>query len=251
MLDRDAAVPLYHQIYMQLRDEILTQQRPYGSAMPTEEELAGLYAVSRITARRVLNELAEQNFVERRRRLGTRVIFRSPVSPIEANIDQAIDSLLDFGRRTQVTVIEVATETPSPAVAAALRLAAAEQVARAVRIRSMDGEALGYIVSHVPAALAGAVTAKALAGAPILKLLEDAGHRVDHATQTISAMHADAAISAALGIEPRAALLCINRTSFDRGGRPFLLTFAYYRADRFTIRLDLQHGGAAITSSVT
>ncbi|HEX7871271.1 MAG TPA: GntR family transcriptional regulator [Sphingobium sp.] len=242
---------MYHQIYLQLRDEILSGQRSFGSSLPTEQELSDIYSVSRITARRVLTELAQQHFVERKRRLGTRVIFQSPAKPIEANIDQAVDSLLAFGRRTTVTVIEVATELPSATVAAALKVGPNEQVVRAVRVRSMDNEPLGYIVSYVPADLHDVITAKSLGRAPILKLLEEAGHKAEQAEQTISAMQADAVISQALEIEARSALLRISRTSYDRQNKPFLLTFAHYRADKFTIRLDLQHLGTAITPTLT
>jgi GntR family transcriptional regulator len=250
VIDRDAAVPLYHQIYLQLRDEILSGERPYGSALPTEQELSEMFDVSRITARRVLTELAQQNFVERKRRLGTRVIFESPAKPMEANIDQAVDSLLAFGRRTAVTVIEVAKELPTPTVASALRIDSTDEVVRAVRVRKMGDTPLGYIVSYVPAALVDVVTAKALARAPILKVLEEGGYRAAQAEQTISAMQADATISQALDIEARAALLRISRTVYDRNHVPFLLTFAHYRADKFTIRLDLQHPGTGAASTL-
>lgn len=251
MIDRAAAVPLYHQIYLQLRDEILSGQRPFGSSLPTEQELSEIYEVSRITARRVLSELADQNFVERKRRLGTRVIFESPTRPMEANLDQAVDSLLAFGRRTSAKVIEIKTELPTDSVASALHLASGDEVVRALRVRSMDGEPLGYVVSYVPARLSDIVTAKNLARMPILKLLEEAGYKAGHAEQTISAIEADATISQALGIEPRAALLRISRTSYDQNDVPFLLTFAHYRADRFTIRLDLQHLGASMTPALS
>lgn len=241
MIDRNAAVPIYHQIYLQLRDQILSGERPYGSALPTEQELSEKFDVSRITARRVLTELSQQNFVERKRRLGTRVIFQSPAKAMEANIDQAVDSLLAFGRRTAVTVIEVAAEMPTPTVASALGTAPGEEVVRAVRVRSIDGAPLGYIVSYVPAALAEIVTAEALSKAPILKVLEEGGYKAEQADQTISATESDPTISRALDIEPRAALLRISRTVYDSGRKPFLLTFAHYRADKFTIRLDLQH----------
>ena len=51
-LDRSAAIPLYQQIFLQMRDEILGGQRGFGSALPTEQVIARMYAVSRITARR-------------------------------------------------------------------------------------------------------------------------------------------------------------------------------------------------------
>ncbi|WP_227711118.1 GntR family transcriptional regulator [Novosphingobium ovatum] len=239
MVDRDAAVPLYHQIFLQLRDEILSGERPYGSALPTEQELAEMYSVSRITARRVLGDLALNHYVERKRRLGTRVTFRSPAKPIEANIDQAVDSLLALGQGTTVNVIEVATENPPHTVASALQLAAGQQVVRAVRVRCLDGEPLGYVVSYVSAELEGVVTQKTLVRAPILRLLDEAGFHAKHAEQTIGAILADTQLAEALDIEPRAAILRISRTVYDENDRPFLITHAHYRSDRFNIRMDL------------
>jgi GntR family transcriptional regulator len=244
LIDRDAAVPLYHQIFLQLRDEILSGERPFGSAMPTEQELSDLFSVSRITARRVLNDLALQHFVERKRRLGTRVTFRSPAKPIEANIDQAVDSLLALGTGTTVNVIEVATETATATVASALHLAPGARVVRAVRVRCLDGEPLGHVVSYVSEELADVITQKSLVRAPILRLLDDAGYHAKHAEQTIGATLADRALSEALDIEARSALLRITRTVYDKQDVPFLLTFAHYRSDRFHIRLDLQDPSA-------
>jgi GntR family transcriptional regulator len=240
-VDRDTAIPLYHQIYLQLRDEILSGQRNYGSAMPTEQEVSAIFNVSRITARRALSELADHHFVERKRRLGTRVSFQSPAKPLEANIDQALDSLLAFGRSTSVKVLEVEEEEASPAIAGAMKAEKGERLVRAVRVRYLDNAPLGYIVSYVPVRYAASITPGALEKAPILRLLEEAGCKAAHAAQTIGAMIADQSLSQLLEIESRAALLRITRTVYDAKERPFLLTFAHYRSDRFNIRLDL-HG---------
>jgi GntR family transcriptional regulator len=234
-------MPLYHQIYLQLRDEIVSGQRGHGSLLPTEQDLAAMFAVSRITARRVLDDLARQHYVVRRQRIGTTVTFQAPARPIEANIDQALDSLLALGDNTSVTVLEVAQEVAPPGIAETLHLKPGEQVVRAVRVRSLDAMPLGYVLSYVPARFADVVTAGALAATPMLRLLEQTGHRAETADQTIGAMLADAAMARALGVEPPAALLRITRTSYDRSGAPILLTFAHYRSDRFHVRLDLSH----------
>ena len=240
MLDRCGAVPLYHQIYLQLRDEILSGERGYGSAMPTEQELSDHYNVSRITARRVLNDLAEQHYVERKRRVGTRVIFKSPSRPIEANIEQAVDSLLAFGEGTKVDVVSIERRAASARVATSLRLETGAPVIRTVRIRSLDDVPIGYVLSYVPAALEKFVNRKALSKTPILKVLAQAGYRARHAEQTINAILADGEMVGALEVQPMSAILRITRTVFDEHELPFLLTYAHYRADRFHLRLDLQ-----------
>lgn len=239
MVDRAAAMPLYHQIYLQLRDEIVSGQRAYGSLLPTEQELAGLFAVSRITARRVLDDLARQHYVVRRQRIGTTVTFQAVARPIEANIDQALDSLLALGDNTAVTILDVATEVAPPNVADILGLEPGEQIVRAVRVRSLDGLPLGYVLSYVPARFADVVNEHALATTPMLRLLEQAGHKPETADQTIGAMLADSAMARALDVEPPAALLRITRTTYDCSGTPILLTYAHYRSDRFQVRLDL------------
>ena len=243
VLDRATAVPLYHQIYLMLRDEILSGQRPYGSAMPTEAEVSEFYSVSRITARRVLNDLADQNYVERKRRLGTRVVFKSPAKPLEANINQAVDSLLALGQGTTVNVISVEKREATATVASALQLEVGADVIRAVRVRCLDGVPIGYVVSYVPGALEAIVNENSLVRAPILKLLDDAGFRAKHAEQTIGAMLADVLCVERLNVEPLSAILRITRTVYDGQDKPFLRTYAHYRSHRFNIRMDLQNPG--------
>lgn len=240
VLDRQGAVPLYHQIYLSLRDEILSGQRPYGSVLPTEQELSDHYSVSRITARRVLNDLADQHYVERRRRLGTRVIFKSPAKPIEANIDQAVDSLMALGEGTTVNVISVEHRAATDIIANALQIEEGADVIRAVRVRCLEGIPIGYIVSYVRAELADVISEKTLPRAPLLKLLDEAGLHAERAEQTIGAMLADPSLVEALNVEPLSAILRITRTVYDRNNRPFLRTYAHYRSDRFHVRLDLQ-----------
>ncbi|MGH6612638.1 GntR family transcriptional regulator [Sphingomonas sp.] len=238
-IDRLHAVPLYHQIFLRLREEITSGERANGSRMPTEQELAASFGVSRITARRALAELASTNLVARKRRVGTHVIFEPPARPIEGSIDQAIESLLTFGRSTQVKLIEL-DEAPARApISDALGVAAGTPLIRVVRVRWLEGEPLGHLLSYVPADLGEHITRAALRTTPILALIEQAGVKIGSATQTISATLADASLAAALSVEIGAPILRISRTVIDTNGRPVQHILAQYRPDRYQIRLDL------------
>lgn len=242
-LARDAAIPLYHQIYLTLRDEITRGTRPFGSAMPTEMELGEAYRVSRITARRALEELSRHGYVERRRRLGTRVIYREPDRPIEAPVDQAVESLIAFGHNTDVKVLEVDTAPADEATAGKLGLLVGEPVVRAVRLRSASGAPLGAIISHMRGDLGVAVTPDILTATPILSLLRQSGLHIKGAVQTIEAMNADPELASMLQIEPRAAVLHIERRIENEGGATVLVTNAYYRADRYRLSFDMHETG--------
>lgn len=240
---RGDAVPLYHQIFLALRDEIVSGVRAYGSAVPTEHQLSDRFGVSRITARRALDELSEMGLVERRRRIGTRVIHRARPAAIDADIDQTVESLLAFGRDTAVRVLALGAVSADAAVAEALGLAPDTPVLRAVRVRYRDDAPLGRIVSYTPLRFADVLTEAALTATPLLELLRRSGARIGSGSQTISALSADPALVEALALEPRAAVLRVERRMQDDDGTPLLLTIADYRADRYRISVDLSASG--------
>lgn len=247
--ERKGGIPLYHQIFLVLRDEILSGQRPYDSPMPTEFEVGEQFGVSRITARRALDELALEGLVERRRRTGTRVIYRAPAKPIEADIDQAVESLIAFGRNTSVQVLEVARETADPSIAARLELPEGAKVVRAVRLRNFDGAPLGEITSWLPERFAKLADRRTLTNTPMLELLRGAGVKIGGAQQTIEARVADPSLAERLSIEPLAPVLRVERLVEDADNRPVLLTVANYRADRYRISLDM-HAGSRISADI-
>ena len=240
---KNLPVPLYHQIFLLLRDEIISGQRPHGSLVPTEQELSRTYGVSRITTRRALDELAQNRMVERKRRVGTRVIYRPASPPIEASIEQALESLVTWGRSTKVRLMEYADEVGEPSVLAMLGLEPDQHVIRVVRVRWLDNQPLGCIVSYMPAKLGLSFSRAELEAEPMLKLIERTNLKIGTATQTISATSADAPLASMLDVEIRSPILRIGRVLFSAAGEALLYTMAQYRSDRYQIRLDLHSFG--------
>jgi GntR family transcriptional regulator len=238
-VEKNLPVPLYHQIFLLLRDEIISGQRPFGSLVPTEQELSRIYGVSRITTRRALDELAQNRLVARKRRVGTRVIFQPPSPPIEASIEHAVESLLTLGRTTKAKLVELGEEEAEAPITIALNLNSHEKVIRALRVRWLDDQPLGCIVSYVPSRFGKKFTRAELESTPMLSLLELAGLKIGTASQTISATSADAQLAGLLDVEIRAPILRIGRTVYSPGGEAILYTLAHYRSDRYQIKLDL------------
>src|SRR5579875_3556443 len=63
-LDRSSSVPLYRQIYQQLREAILSGALPEGARLPTERALARELGVNRTTVMNAYNELASEGLIE-------------------------------------------------------------------------------------------------------------------------------------------------------------------------------------------
>jgi GntR family transcriptional regulator len=250
-VDRGQAMPLYHQIFLRLKEEITSGERAFGSRMPTEQELSSQFGVSRITARRALDDLAENHLVARKRRVGTTVVFKPPAKPIQGNIDQAVETLLNFGRATKVKLLEAERMAARPPIDEALALPAGSEVLRVVRVRWLDGQPLGHFISYIPADLAGRMTRSKLKTTPMLRLLHEAGVQIGAARQTISATLADANLASELQVEIGSPILRVSRTVLDVSGRPVQHILAQFRPDRYQIRLDLNAPGGSTPHPTT
>ncbi|MBO0882709.1 MAG: GntR family transcriptional regulator, partial [Mycobacterium sp.] len=75
---RPTEFPVYQRIKDVLRAEIASGQHPAGSAFITQKALCERFTVSMTTAVRVLNELAAEGLLVRRRGLGTFVTDALP-----------------------------------------------------------------------------------------------------------------------------------------------------------------------------
>jgi len=121
----------------------------------------------------------------------------------------------------------------------ALGIAAGTPVLRVARVRWLDDLPLSYLVSYVPADLAGAMNRTSLKTIPMLSLLEQAGVKIGAATQTISASLADATLANLLAVDIGSPILRVNRTVMDVDKRPVQHVLAQFRPDRYQIKIDL------------
>ncbi len=231
--------PLYHQIYLILREQIRAGAFEAKARLPTEAEISAEYSVSRITAKRALDELAVDGLVVRRRGRGTSVVSSVVSEPVEANINGLIENLLMVGLETKVDILQFDYIAAPSVVRSALKLGGGAQVQRAVRVRRYRGVPLSYSTSFVPAAIGRSYTARDLARKPLLALLEKAGCLIGSADQTVSAVLAEPAIAKALEVPVGSPLLSVVRTVYDQRGRAVEHIAILYRPDRYQYRTKL------------
>ena len=232
------------QVYLVLRDSILTGAAGFGVRLPTENELAETHRVSRVTIRRALGELARERLIERRRSAGTRVIYRPP-APMTADITGVLANLADMGRRTAVKLVSFDYVPADGAVARALGVAPDALLQRSVRVRSVDGVPFSYLTTHVPESVSVTFTKQELASRPLLELLERAGVKAERARQRISASLASSEVADALDVRPGSPLVELVRVVSDQDGRGVEHLHALYRPDRYALEFDLVRSGSA------
>jgi GntR family transcriptional regulator len=238
-LDSGARVPLYHQIFLILRNRIYGGEVRPGELVPGEQDLAAEFRVSRITAKRALNELADAGLVVRERGRGTRVIHRPPAPAVTASIEGWLENISLMGIATEARVLEFGYVAASEDIAQALDIEAGTDVQHAERVRSLDGVPMSYLVTYVPADIGRQFDREDLDTKPLLLLLELAGVNVASARQTISATIADAEVAGALSIHAGAPLIEVRRVVRDSSGRPVEYIRVLYRPDVYRFEMSM------------
>lgn len=235
-LQRSCGIPLYYQIFALLRDNIIAGIIPTGTILPTEEELSARYDVGRVTARRAVQELVGIGLVERRPRIGTRVIY-DPVAAQGEDGKDASNMLVTLDRET-VRMIDYAIIDPSPKIASTMQLEPGQKIVRARRMRVFGGEPVALVDSILPQRFAVHVSRDKLLRSHLHVLLNKAGLSDLRFEQSISSVAATPDLASMLKVDARSPILCVERLIRSTDTRPVALTITHFRADRVRLEFD-------------
>ena len=190
-IDPASPTPLYHQIFSLLRGKIYDGQYPGGSFLPSEQELSAEFNVSRITAKRALDELAADGLVVREQGRGTRVCINTHSTSVRGSVKGLVHSLHANGRGS-VQLLDFDYLPASEAIAAQLGLNVGDEVQRAIRIWHGEEGPFSHLTTFVPGRLGRSWTGEDLMRRPLISLLENTGVTIARAEERITAVLADA-----------------------------------------------------------
>lgn len=235
-IDPQSPTPLYHQLYTMLHDAISSGELPTGSRIPSEKELASAFAVSRITARRALDELALKNMVSRHRGRGTFVDYRYQPDPIHAPMTDLIQSIDHMWRDTRVEVVELDFLEPPEEVKAVFG-DAATKLCHQVRVRSKRDIRFAHYVTWTRG-FNRKLTKSRLEKTPRMELFKAYGIDISRVEQYLSAEGAGREVASLLGIGTGKPVLKLVRYSYGEDGSLLDLLTALYNPDLFVYKME-------------
>ncbi len=241
-LEQDIPTPLYYRLYTLMKNAILDGTIDNGAQMPTEQQLADTFGVSRITAKRAMDELASEKLVERHRGKGTHVTYEYSPRPVKAPLIGMLQEIESMARLSEVKVLECRKLVPPATIRASLGLGDKDKAVHLVRVRSRDGQPFGYYTSWTTG-LRKAVGKRDFQKSPRLAIFRKQGLKISHVTQTISAVAATTELAQHLDTAHGEPLISLTRQSYEtHEGEEKLVDYlqVYYHPDRFQYRMDLE-----------
>src|SRR5580700_621082 len=235
---RGPGATVHGQIEDWLAGEIAVGALMPGDRLPTEQDLAAWFGVSRMTLRHALAELAKRGLV-------TKEVGRHGGTFVAApKLEQDLTTLAGFSEQLRrngmvagARVLSARSRPAGPAARAALQLGAGDQVHEIRRIRLADGRPVALEHSLFPAARFPGMLDARLDGS-LYELLEVTyGLRPHRARESLEPVTAGAREAEVLEVELGAPLMLVERTAYARSGEPLEFARDLFRGDRTRVVL--------------
>jgi len=236
VVDRSSPVPLYFQVAQHLERAIESGAIPNGALFGNEIELADKLGLSRPTMRRAMQHLVDKGLIVRRRGIGTRVVQPKVRRPLE--LTSLYEDLAGSGQEPTTEVIELERQSAGEDLAPILHLDPDEHILRLVRLRRAHGNPIAKMTNYLPPSV-GEVNATDLVDHGLYQLMRARGIQLHSATQTVGARNATAAEARELGEPRNAALLTMQRITYDDHGQVVEYGTHLYAASRYSFEINL------------
>lgn len=220
LLKKRRDIPLHHRVFLVLQDGIAERRYDPGEALPSEEDLARLFGVSRATIRAALEALDALGLIERRQGAGTFVRELSEPEPWTVPIMGLAARSRMIVRTTKAHVVEFGF-TPAPRhVRSHFQAQPHDLFQRVVRIRYMKDQPIMQVTTFIPESIGRQFGPQDLEGASLYAILQRFGITFASGEQVVTAAAADPVVAERLNVAIGAPLLKVVRFHHDTAGRP-------------------------------
>ncbi|MGO8719935.1 MAG: GntR family transcriptional regulator [Acidobacteriaceae bacterium] len=237
--DKRNIIPLYSQIEQSIMEKIKKGILLEGELLPSEQDLARSYNVSRMTARQALHGLKQNGYVVSIRRRGTFV-----TTP---KIEKTLISLQGFsqemrgaGMRPSSIVLEHGLIIPAADVVERLQLKKDEKVFKLRRLRLADKVPIAVEISYTPEKYFPGIDAIDFEKESLYSVLQNRyGASIGWSVDVIEAAKATVEEARLLTVPRGSGILSIARLVMSPEGRPIEAGLSRYRSDRYraTVRI--------------
>ncbi len=235
-LSKNAPVPLYLQVKNTLEAEIRDGKYGQNDRLPSERELCERFGVSRMTARQALKELERDGLVFSRVGKGT-FVNEPKIEQQLRNLTGFSNDMLSLGTRPSSVVLSARIIQADAHLAEMLKIMQGADVVELSRLRLSNDLPLCIETAHIPHYICPNILKNNFATESLYNVFQrDYGHRLVRAEQTMEASLATTHELELLRMTAPAAVLRIERLTYNQNDQLLEYVVSAYRGDRYKFR---------------
>lgn len=231
-VDPHSPIPLYHQIYLDLRQMIQRGILSPGDMLPPELDICRAYNVGRQTVRQAIARLVDEDLVERFAGRGTFV--REQTSHIQFFLDRSFSQQMrEMGRTPNSRLLGQQVGTVNLEVPALLEYQG-KPCLTLERLRLGDSEPICHQTSTILSERCPGIEEQDFSNQSLYEVLATRYqlmiNRIDHVVRSVAA---DGYRADLLEVEEGMPLLFVGTTTYLEDDELIEYSASYYRADRY------------------
>jgi len=211
-----------------------------NTILPTEQQLARRFGVSRLTLRRALGLLERGGLVSRQRGRGT-IVSPPKVRRLLAPLYTLEEDLRQQGLKLETRVLRYESAIEAPAhIRERLKLRRRGRVAVVELLRLVDGQVIAHDLAYVPTPLAARFRPEEVAD-PLLEMLRDRARiRLGRIDWEIEILPSVPEVASALRITAGVLVVASRATAYSDDGVAVSRSERCYRIDRVKFHVAAQ-----------
>lgn len=231
-------IPLYRMIHDDLRELVDNQTYHDGETIPSEEELAAAYGVSRPTVRRAIQMLMDEGVLERGAHRGICVRARKIDQRFAVTLRSFDEEIHEHGLIPKTKVILARKTLATVSIANSLGIKEGDAVFRLVRLRYANDTPNVLVESLIPYSQYPGIDNVDFSTASLYAFFDDKGNPAVVAKRRLELMQADASLAALLDVRQGDSLFRFSTTTMDKSGKIIEYSIAEYRGDTNAFEFD-------------
>lgn len=239
MLSRDNPKTLYQQLREILIESIESGKWTPDTKIPSENELAAMYGMSRMSVRNVIIDMVKEGWLYRVQGKGTYVSEKIiAISPYYVGIREQLESM---GYQVTTEIKYAGVEPCASSVAKKLGMTEGMPVYKITRVRMVKGSPISIHISYINTIYSNCLTKDLLEKEQLCVLLNQnfglARKRVEETLESTAASEEEAEY---LGVSKGYPLLLLKDTLYAEDDMPYEYTKVIFRGDRLKIKLEFK-----------
>ena len=237
IIDLDSKIPLYHQLKEKIKTDILNGRLKEGDLIDSERELSDKFNLSSTTVRRALNDLVQENLLERKAGKGTFVRIRRVKRDLR-KVLSFTNNMIEMGFAPSSKVLSKKIVNAGAFARESLKLKKGAKVVMLKRLRFANDMPMMLETRFVNLDMCPDIMDHELSGSMWKIYTNHYGCKPMRHSQTLGISKIEARPAALLGVDENAVVYIIKGVTYAEDGRAIECEESFYRSDKYELSFE-------------